>query len=52
MTSGIGGIFPKDIPIGKIVDSHPVEYGLNLAARVKLNANLSSLEEVWVMLEP
>src|SRR5262249_11273566 len=52
ITSGNGGIFPKDIPIGKIVDSHAVEYGLNLAARVKLNANLSSLEEVWVMLEP
>jgi rod shape-determining protein MreC len=52
ITSGIGGIFPKDIPVGKIVDSHPVEYGLNLAARVKLNANLSSLEEVWVLLEP
>ena len=51
-TSGNGGIFPKDIPIGRIVDSHPVDYGLNLAARVKLNANLSSLEEVWVMLEP
>ena len=52
VTSGIGGIFPKDIPIGKIVDWRSVDYGLNTLARVKLNANLSSLEEVWVMLEP
>jgi len=51
-TSGNGGIFPKDIPIGKIVDSRSVEYGLNTVARVKLNASLSSLEEVWVMVEP
>ena len=27
VTSGHGGIFPKDIPIGTIVDSQPVEYG-------------------------
>jgi rod shape-determining protein MreC len=52
VTSGIGGIFPKDIPIGKIADWRTVEYGLSTLARVKLNANLSSLEEVWVMLEP
>lgn len=52
VTSGIGGIFPKDIPIGRIVDWRTIEYGLNTVARVKLNANLSSLEEVWVMVEP
>jgi rod shape-determining protein MreC len=52
VTSGIGGIFPKDIPVGKIVDWRTVEYGLNTVARVKLNGNLSSLEEVWIMLEP
>jgi rod shape-determining protein MreC len=50
-TSGLGGIFPKDIPIGKVVDSHPEEYGLNTVARVKLGANLSALEEVWVRFE-
>jgi rod shape-determining protein MreC len=52
-TSGVlGGIFPPDIPIGKIVDSHTVEYGLYTVARVKLAANLNALEEVWVMTEP
>jgi rod shape-determining protein MreC len=48
-TSGEGGIFPKDIPIGKVVDVRAVEYGLANVARVKLSANLSALEEVWVI---
>lgn len=50
-TSGNGGIFPKDILIGKVVESHSVEYGLNMVAVVKLAANLSALEEVWVLTE-
>jgi rod shape-determining protein MreC len=50
-TSGEGGIFPKDIPIGKIIDARSVEYGLSTVARVKLGANLSALEEVWVRLK-
>ena len=48
-TSGEGGIFPKDIVIGRIVDVRPVEYGLAMAARVKLMADLNALEEVWVL---
>jgi rod shape-determining protein MreC len=47
-TSGNGGIFPKDIPIGKVFDARPVEYGLSTVARVKLGANLHALEEIWV----
>ncbi|HEY2329511.1 MAG TPA: rod shape-determining protein MreC [Verrucomicrobiae bacterium] len=49
VTSGLGGIFPKGIPIGQIVDSRSVEYGLYTEGRVKLNANLGSLEQVWVL---
>ena len=49
ITSGLGGVFPKGIPIGQIVDSRSVEYGLYTEARVKLNANLGSLEQVWVL---
>jgi len=49
LTSGEGGIFPKGIPIGKIVDVQPVDYGSRTAARVRLAANLNALEEVWVM---
>jgi len=50
-TSGNGGLFPKDILIGTIVEMHPVEYGLSQVAQVKLAANLSALEQVWVMVE-
>jgi rod shape-determining protein MreC len=49
VTSGQGGVFPIAIPIGRIVDSHAADYGLNTVARVKLSANLSALEEVWVL---
>jgi rod shape-determining protein MreC len=50
-TSGLGGVFPKGIPIGKIYDARPVEYGLATEARVKLNANLGALEQVWVLIK-
>ena len=49
VTSGLGGIFPKGIPLGAIVDSRAAEYGLYTEARVKLFASLTRLEEVWVM---
>jgi rod shape-determining protein MreC len=49
ITSGLGGIFPKGIPIGQIVDARPVEFGLSAEARVKLSANLGALEQVWVL---
>ena len=49
VTSGEGGIFPQGIPIGKVVDVEPVDFGAGLEARVRLAANLNALEEVWVM---
>jgi rod shape-determining protein MreC len=52
ITSGLGGIFPKGIPIGQVVDARPVEFGLYTEARVKLSANLGALEQVWVLLNP
>jgi len=51
VTSGLGPIFPAGIPIGTIVDSHQVEYGLYTEARVKPAAKLSALEEVWVVFQ-
>jgi rod shape-determining protein MreC len=50
LTSGLGGAFPRGIPIGYIVDTNSVGFGLYMEARVKLGANLDSLEEVWVVL--
>jgi rod shape-determining protein MreC len=50
VTWGAGGVFPYGIPIGKIVDTRPKEYGLSMESRVKLAANLGELEEVFVMI--
>ena len=49
VSSGLGGIFPKGIPIGQVIDSNSGWFGVNAEARVKLAANLKHLEEVWVM---
>ena len=47
-TWGAGGVFPSGIHIGKIADVQTNDYGLSVEARVKLAADLSALEEVWV----
>jgi len=49
VTSGKGLIFPQVIPVGKIMDAKSIEYGLYTQARVKLAADLSDLDEVWVI---
>lgn len=50
ITSGEGGIFPKNILVGQLVDFRSVDFGLYTEARVKLQVRLNSLEEVWVKL--
>ncbi|MGA3265655.1 MAG: rod shape-determining protein MreC [Verrucomicrobiota bacterium] len=50
VTSGLGGIYPKGIPIGQVAeDARPVEFGLYSEARVKLAVNLGALDQVWVL---
>ena len=49
VTSGDGGLFPKGLSVGRIIDVQTNEFGLYLEARVRLGANLNRLEEVWVM---
>jgi rod shape-determining protein MreC len=51
-TSGLGGVFPRGIPVGQVVDSRPVEFGLYTEARVKLSVDLGALDQVWVLLNP
>lgn len=50
VTSGKGGVFPKGIPIGKIVGSESVDYGLYSKATVRLAVNFNRLEQVWVIM--
>ena len=49
LTSGLGGVFPKGIRIGEIVDVRNVGFGLYQEARVKLAVNLNALDQVWVV---
>jgi hypothetical protein len=43
------GIFPKGIRIGQIAEDPQITELGSGAVRVKLFANLSGLEEVWVL---
>lgn len=50
VTSELSSLFPRGIQIGVLVEeARPVESGLVQEAEVKLSADLSSLEEVWVL---
>ena len=51
VTSGDGGVFPKGLQVGQIVDVRTNDYGMNLEARVKLAVNLNQLEDVWVLMQ-
>lgn len=49
ITSGLGGVFPPGLLIGKIVDVKPDEYGLNQTAFVKPEADFYDIEKVLVI---
>lgn len=49
VTSGLGGGFPKEIPVGQVVDSWISKDGLYTEARVRLYASLNQLETVRVL---
>ncbi len=48
-TSGDGGLFPRGLIIGRVVDTHSVTFGLATEARVQLAAKPDELEEVWIL---
>jgi len=49
VSSGLGGVFPKGLRIGEVVDFRSVDYGLTTEARVKLAVDCNRLEEVAVL---
>jgi cell shape-determining protein MreC len=51
VTSGMGGGFPRGIPVGRIVDSRPSESELFMEARVQLGIDPNQLDLVWLPLK-
>lgn len=49
-TSGLGGYFPAGLPVGTVVDTRSVGFGLYSEARVKLFADSSRMQEVMVLI--
>ena len=49
VTSGLGGVFPKNLTIGQVLDTRTERSGVSTTARIKLAANLDRLEEVFIL---
>ncbi|SDM23245.1 rod shape-determining protein MreC [Bacillus sp. OK048] len=49
ITSGLGGVFPQGLQIGKVIDVMPDQYGLNQTALVEPGANFYDLENIIVI---
>jgi rod shape-determining protein MreC len=49
LTSGLGGVYPKDIPIGKIKQISLDNSGLLKTAYIEPLVNIDSLEEVFIV---
>ncbi|MDF2854910.1 MAG: rod shape-determining protein MreC [Neobacillus sp.] len=56
ITSGLGGVFPQGLQIGKVIEVKPDQFGLNQTALVEPGANFYDLENIIVikrtMLQP
>lgn len=49
VTSGMGGVFPKGIPVGEVSMVRKGEYGVFQSIEIRPSVNLSRLEEVLVL---
>ncbi len=49
ITSGLGGVFPKGLPVGEVKEVKPDQYGLTQTAYVKPSADFYHLEHVMVI---
>ena len=48
VTSGLGGLFPKGLPVGRVAEVAPDASGLYQTARIELAADLGKLEYAFV----
>jgi len=51
VTSGLGGVFPKGLLIGKVIDVYEDPSGLTKDCLIEPATKLSRLEEVLVILK-
>ncbi|MCM2357336.1 MAG: rod shape-determining protein MreC [Geobacteraceae bacterium] len=51
VTSGIGGVFPKGLPLGEVTMVKKGEYGIFQTVEVRPKVNITRLEEVLVILQ-
>jgi len=49
VTSGLGGIFPGDVPIGKVIEVVPDQFGLNQTAYLKPEADFYNISHVMIL---
>jgi rod shape-determining protein MreC len=49
LTAGIGGVYPKDIPIGKVVEIQLDSTGLLKTAYIKPLVNFDAIEEAYIV---
>jgi rod shape-determining protein MreC len=52
VTSGLGGVFPKGLPIGQVVSVAPPRYGQVRTALVAPSVDLANLEELLLIQPP
>lgn len=51
ISSGLGGIFPKGIPVGKVIQVKKKKFGISQEVEVRPTVDFSRLEEVIVITE-
>tara|TARA_Y100000590_G_C15742073_1_gene1020614 strand:- start:2737 stop:3567 length:831 start_codon:yes stop_codon:yes gene_type:complete len=51
ISSGLGGVFPKGVPVGRVSDVKKLTYGVSQTVIVDPSVNFEKLEEVFVITE-
>ncbi|MGM0437169.1 MAG: rod shape-determining protein MreC [Bacillota bacterium] len=49
LTSGLSNSFPKGLPIGKVVEVNPDNYGVSQKAKIDLFLDINTVEEVLII---